>query len=97
VPKKSKDVQTESANGVCSGVKKAARKKSAAKNLPSRKPSAAKSQLETKPSPPSDEQIRIRAYFLAEKRANHALRGDHHSDWLEARRQLLEEAGLPLH
>jgi DUF2934 family protein len=47
-------------------------------------------------SVPSDEQIRLRAYFIAEKRAQQLLPGDTHSDWLEARRQLLEEAGLSL-
>ena len=45
---------------------------------------------------PSDEQIRTRAYFIAERRAQLSIRGDHHSDWLEAKRQLFEEAGLPL-
>ena len=43
---------------------------------------------------PSDWQIRLRAYFLAEKRARLSLPGDKNSDWLEAKRQLLEEAGL---
>ncbi len=41
----------------------------------------------------SDEEIRLRAYFLAEQRAQGGLRADAASDWLEARRQLLEEAG----
>jgi hypothetical protein len=40
----------------------------------------------------SDEAIRLRAYFLAEKRAGLGLPGDSSSDWLEARRQLLAEA-----
>ncbi|MBA3962297.1 MAG: DUF2934 domain-containing protein [Chthoniobacterales bacterium] len=35
----------------------------------------------------SDNDIRLRAYFIAEKRA-----GDTASDWLEARRQLLAES-----
>ena len=41
---------------------------------------------------PSDEEIRMRAYFIAERRMNLALPGDPATDWLEAQRQLLEEA-----
>jgi hypothetical protein len=40
---------------------------------------------------PSDEQIRVRAYFISERRRRFALPGDADSDWLEARRQLLSE------
>jgi len=42
-------------------------------------------------SQPTDEEIRIRAYFIAERRHRLALPGDAHSDWLEAKRQLLSE------
>jgi hypothetical protein len=42
---------------------------------------------------PSDEAIRTRAYFLGERRARLSLPGDSAHDWIEARRQLLEEAG----
>jgi hypothetical protein len=42
---------------------------------------------------PSDEQIRLRAYFISERRRRFALPGDAESDWLEARRQLLSEIG----
>ena len=41
---------------------------------------------------PSDEEIRIRAYFIAERRMQLALQGDSDHDWIEARRQLVEEA-----
>jgi len=41
---------------------------------------------------PSDEQIRIRAYFISERRRRFALPGDAESDWVEAKRQLLAEA-----
>jgi hypothetical protein len=41
----------------------------------------------------SDEQIRIRAYFISERRRRFALPGDADSDWLEAKRQLLSETG----
>lgn len=42
--------------------------------------------------PPSDEEIRIRAYFIAERRTQLSLEGDSAHDWIEARRQLVEEA-----
>ena len=41
---------------------------------------------------PSDEEIRIRAYFIAERRIELSLQGDSAHDWIEARRQLIEEA-----
>jgi hypothetical protein len=40
-----------------------------------------------------DEQIRLRAYFISERRRRFALPGDAESDWLEAKRQLLSESG----
>jgi hypothetical protein len=43
------------------------------------------------PVEPSDEQIRLRAYFISERRRRFALQGDAESDWLEARRQLFSE------
>jgi hypothetical protein len=42
---------------------------------------------------PSDEQIRLRAYFISERRRRFALPGDAETDWLEAKRQLLSELG----
>jgi hypothetical protein len=42
---------------------------------------------------PSDEEIRLRAYFISERRHRLALPGDASSDWLEAKRQLLSETG----
>ena len=42
---------------------------------------------------PSDESIRLRAYFISERRRRFALPGDAESDWLEAKRQLLSETG----
>jgi hypothetical protein len=41
----------------------------------------------------SDEEIRLRAYFIAERRHRFDLPGDADSDWLEAKRQLLSEQG----
>jgi len=43
------------------------------------------------PAEPSDEKIRLRAYFISERRRRFALPGDAESDWLEAKRQLLSE------
>jgi len=40
---------------------------------------------------PSDEAIRLRAYFISERRRRFALPGDAESDWLESKRQLLSE------
>ncbi len=42
---------------------------------------------------PTDEEIRLRAYFIAERRHRFDLAGDTDSDWLEAKRQLLSESG----
>ena len=41
----------------------------------------------------TDEEIRMRAYFIAEWRVQNGIAGDSAHDWLEARRQLQEEAG----
>jgi Protein of unknown function (DUF2934) len=42
----------------------------------------------------ADEQIRMRAYFISERRRRFGLPGDANSDWLEAKRQLLSEIKL---
>jgi len=49
-------------------------------------------QMERRPEP-SDEEIRLRAYFLSERRRRFALPGNADSDWHEAKRQLLCESG----
>jgi hypothetical protein len=41
---------------------------------------------------PSDDAVRLRAYFISERRRRFALPGDAESDWVEAKRQLLAEA-----
>ena len=41
---------------------------------------------------PSDDAIRLRAYFISERRRRFALPGNAESDWVEAKRQLLSEA-----
>jgi len=41
---------------------------------------------------PSEDAVRLRAYFISERRRRFALPGDAESDWVEAKRQLLAEA-----
>ena len=96
VSKKSKAVETGSANGARSPVKKkASRRKPTAKKPRTKKAAPEKQPPQAHLMRPSDEQIRTRAYFIAERRTQLSIKGDHHSDWLEAKRQLLGEAGLP--
>jgi hypothetical protein len=42
---------------------------------------------------PSDEEIRLRAYFVSEQRHRLALPGDADSDWREAKQRLISESG----
>jgi len=42
---------------------------------------------------PSDDAVRLRAYFISERRRRFALPGNAESDWVEAKRQLLSETG----
>jgi hypothetical protein len=71
--------------------KKAAPKKRTVRGLRPAGPKKAESPT-TRPEP-SDEEIRIRAYFIAERRLQLSLQGDSAHDWIEAKRQLIEEAG----
>lgn len=64
--------------------KRAPRRKAKAKQVAARDIDATTRQI-------SDEALRLRAYFIAEERARRGLPGDEHSDWLEARRQLIAE------
>jgi hypothetical protein len=71
------------------------------KSVPTRRKKSAPAQKARASTPseagttavPSDEEIRLRAYFISERRRRFALPGDADSDWLEARRQLLSETG----
>jgi hypothetical protein len=77
-------------NGPKKKSRSAAAKPKAKKPAAKKKPPAA-----TAPVPaaePTDDEIRIRAYFLAERRIRLSLPGDSAHDWIEARRQLIEEA-----
>ena len=69
------------------------------KPAPAKKPSTKQSTTSatkpaaSRPVEPTDDEIRLRAYFLAERRHKLSLPGDSAHDWIEARRQLIEEAG----
>jgi hypothetical protein len=63
------------------------------KNAPAQKANVAMPSAAGTTARPSDEEIRLRAYFISERRRRFALPGDADSDWLEARRQLLSESG----
>jgi len=68
----------------------AKKKKTAApKKSPAKQPAASAPKQSVEPT---DDQIRLRAYFLAERRHKLSLPGDSNHDWIEARRQLIEEA-----
>jgi outer membrane biosynthesis protein TonB len=104
VPKKTKIVQTKNqappeASGSMAETKprKAPRLRRAATTR--KKPETESKKISMPPetggaAEPSDDAIRFRAYFISERRRRFALPGDAESDWLEAKRQLLFEAGL---
>ena len=69
----------------------AATRKTSAAHAKSRKSPVGKKPLPAQTAV-SDDEIRLRAYFLAEQRLSAGIAGDSSSDWLEARRQLLQEA-----
>ena len=98
VPKKTKDPQKQSAEAIAqpeASKPKSAKRKSPVKttrktSAPRKRPSA-KAQIRPEPSA---EEIRHRAYFISERRAQLSLPADASADWLEARRQLFAEAGI---
>jgi hypothetical protein len=107
VPKKKKIVQdkreTPLESGTSSKVKvaKGSRARGATSSRKPRETGAGKSttvakaslSLDAAGSPdPTDDAVRLRAYFISERRRRFALPGDAESDWLEAKRQLLSEA-----
>jgi hypothetical protein len=107
VPKKKKTSQAESGSGPSEAGGSAAemkiKRKPAVRRAPAtRKNAVARKKGATKKvatpaeiaqrEEPSDEEVRLRAYFISERRRRFALPGDAESDWLEAKRQLLSEA-----
>jgi hypothetical protein len=80
--------------------KPAAPTKRATKPAAKKKPVLAKAKPATKTTKPkapayTQDDIALRAYFIAEKRRAHGLPGDEHHDWLEAERQLAAESKAP--
>ncbi len=47
----------------------------------------------TKKPQHSQDDVALRAYFIAERRQAAGLPGDSHQDWIEAERQLAQESG----
>jgi hypothetical protein len=95
------EAAAQSANGNSSATEPKKKSRATGGTTKKKKPAAAK-KAATKPVAPSkskpafeptDDQIRLRAYFLAERRHQLSLPGDSNHDWIEARRQLIEEAG----
>jgi hypothetical protein len=68
------------------------KKPAATRKPPTKQATASDSKSAAGPAEPTDEEIRLRAYFLAERRHRLSLPGDSNHDWIEARRQLMEEA-----
>lgn len=64
---------------------------SAKAKAPARKTNSATPRGRKKPSY-SQEDVALRAYFIAERRQAAGLPGDSHQDWIEAERQLASEA-----
>jgi len=99
--KPSDSASAQSANGKVNGAAPKKKPRAAAAPAKKKKPAAPKKSAGKKPSAPApkaaveptDEQIRLRAYFIAERRHQLSLPGDSNHDWIEARRQLIEEAG----
>jgi hypothetical protein len=95
------DAAPSSANGKVSAAEPKKKSRPTAGPAKKKKTAAAKKSATKKPAAsapksvpePTDEEIRLRAYFLAEHRHRLSLPGDSNHDWIEARRQLIEEAG----
>ncbi|PYJ88177.1 MAG: hypothetical protein DME70_04805 [Verrucomicrobia bacterium] len=94
------DAAASSANGKATAGEPKKKSRAAAAPAKKKKPAAPKksaakqptSSAARPPAEPTDDQIRLRAYFLAERRHKLSLPGDSAHDWIEARRQLIEEA-----
>src|ERR1043165_7774535 len=98
VPKKSKITQTS--NGLPPAENPARKRPSPSRAKAAKKSGAPRTKKESatklasraaKLIEPTDAEIRMRAYFIGERRHRLGLAGDSNSDWLEAQRQLLSE------
>jgi len=105
--KKAEDInQLSSESEAPTATKKAAKRQSPRRATAAKRPSKPKdigkrtAQISATPEAdvtpvsgePSEDAVRLRAYFISERRRRFALPGDTESDWLEAKRQLLAEA-----
>jgi len=68
-------------------------KPSGKKSATAREAKMPKEQAGMRTASTSDQEIRLRAYFISQRRRRFGLPGDASSDWLEAKRQLLSESG----
>jgi len=68
-----------------------AKRKRASKPEPSKTPPPKVKETAAKAPAFTQEEIALRAYFIAENRHAHGLPGDAHHDWLEAERQIMAE------
>ena len=102
VPKKKKPTESETSAGPGLGsqepnrnIPRPRRNSTRKKASPpaTKKKTAGRKTKSAAPIEPSDNEIRLRAYFISERRRRFAIPGDASSDWLEAKRQLLSEAG----
>jgi Protein of unknown function (DUF2934) len=98
VAKKIKIAQDENGRSAANGPPLTEEKSN--KKAPSKRSTSAKKKTAAKTKgskaaaiEPTDEEIRIRAYFIAERRHRLELAGDADTDWIEAKRQLLSELG----
>jgi hypothetical protein len=87
-PAKAKAIKAAPVAAEAKPLKKAAVAKVAAVKAPKK---AAPALLAPPPAPSIDD-IALRAYFISEKRQQLGLPGDSDQDWIEAQRQLVEEA-----
>jgi hypothetical protein len=102
VPKKNKIIQKKNeslaeADGSSSKVKPSRASRPRRRATGRKQPTTAGAKVSKAPkaeglSEPLDDAIRLRAYFISERRRRFALPGDADSYWLEAKRQLLFEA-----
>ena len=96
------DASAQSANGKANATEPKKKSRATLATAKKKKPAAAKKFATPAKEPtagapkskvePTDDEIRIRAYFIAERRHRLSLPGDSAHDWIEARRQLIEEA-----
>lgn len=73
---------------------KKVKKAPVAKDAPAKSPAPRKKAKPIVRAGFSNEDVALRAYFIAEKRQAGGHPGDTHSDWIEAERQLRSEHGI---